>query len=95
MNRIYIYIYILANGSHSNTSIVPFSRYVRGNFCSVAIIIPFLKEVANNKFAKISNKAEKIMEARSFQLDFYYTCRERYVQKPRLLKLAIIIIFLL
>ena len=51
----------------------------------------FIKEVANNKFAKISNKAE-IMEARSFQLDFYYTCREICTNRD-LLKLALIIIY--
>ena len=45
-----------ANGSHSNSTIVPFAVDTLGNFCSVAIT--FLKAVAKIKFAKISNKQE-------------------------------------
>ena len=79
-----------ANGSHSNASIVPFAVDTLGNFCSVAI--SFLKAIAKTKFAKISNKAEVKELAAS---NWISTMIHVEIYKPRLLKLAPIIIVLL
>ena len=61
-----------ANGSHSNSTIVPFAVDTLGNFCSVAIT--FLKAVAKIKFAKISNIAEVKEHAASNWIST--TCRD-------------------
>ena len=80
-----------ANGSHSNSTIVPFAVGTLGNFCLVAITV--LKAVAKIKFAKISNKAEVKELAASNRISTTNVRVEIY--KPRLLKLAPIIIVLL
>ena len=60
-------------------------------FCSAAILaITFLKEVAKTKFAKISNKAKVKELAASNRISTTNVRVEIY--KPRLLKLALIII---
>ena len=71
-------------------SIVPFAVDTLGNFCSVAIT--FLKAIAKIKFAKISNKAEVKELAAS---NWISTMIHVEIYKPRLLKLAPIIIVLL